>query len=75
MTKAPAAPAPAAPGPEIREPTLTQQLMLSAPQTDDLCVISARGTGKSWGIALLVAGELKYLSAKHTGRPGLPTGL
>ena len=39
----------AATGPEIREPTLTQQLMLDAPFGDDLCVISARGTGKSWG--------------------------
>ena len=42
------APATAA-GPEIKDPTLTQQLMLDAPFGDDLCVISARGTGKSWG--------------------------
>ena len=42
--------APTAVGPEIKEPTLTQQLMLDAPLADDLCVISARGTGKSWGL-------------------------
>ena len=52
--------------PEIREPTLTQQLMLSAPQTDDLCVISARGTGKSWGIALLVARDAAHFKAKYS---------
>jgi ABC-type hemin transport system ATPase subunit len=38
---------PAAPVAEIREPTLTQQLMLDAPWADDLCIVSARGTGKS----------------------------
>ena len=48
------APATAA-GPEIKDPTLTQQLMLDAPFGDNLCVISARGTGKSWGIVMLVA--------------------
>ena len=36
-----------APAAEIREPTLTQQLMLDAPWADDLCIVSARGTGKS----------------------------
>ena len=35
---------PAAPVAEIREPTLTQQLMLDAPWADDLCIVSARGT-------------------------------
>ena len=46
--KTTAAPKPAvAAGPEIREPTQTQALMLDAPFADDLCVISARGTGKS----------------------------
>ena len=34
-------------GPEIREPTLTQQLLLDVPFGDDIAVISARGTGKS----------------------------
>ena len=33
-----------APAAEIREPTLTQQLMLDAPWADDLCIVSARGT-------------------------------
>ena len=38
---------PAAPVAEIREPTLTQQLMLDAPWADDLCIVWASGTGKS----------------------------
>ena len=42
-------------GPEIKDPTLTQQLMLDARFGDDLCVLSVRGTGKSWGIVMLVA--------------------
>ena len=56
------APAPAAAaGPEIKDPTLTQQLMRDAPVGDDLCVISARGTGKSWGIVMLVARDAAQL--------------
>ena len=58
------APAPAAPTTEIREPTQTQQLMLDAPWGDDLCVISARGTGKSWGIALLLARDAAHFKEK-----------
>ena len=65
MTTAPA-PATAAPGPEIQDPTLTQQLMLDAPWSDDLCIISARGTGKSWGIALVVACDAAYLKTKYS---------
>ena len=60
------APAIAAPGPEIKEPTLTQQLMLDAPWSDDLCVISARGTGKSWGIALVVARDAAHFKTKYS---------
>ena len=60
------APAVAAPGPEIKEPTLTQQLMLDAPWSDDLCVISARGTGKSWGIALVVARDAAHFKTKYS---------
>ena len=65
MTTAPA-PATAAPGPEIQEPTLTQQLMLDAPWGDDLCIISARGTGKSWGIALVVARDAAHWKTKYS---------
>ena len=65
MTTAPA-PATAAPGPEIQEPTLTQQLMLDAPWGDDLCIISARGTGKSWGIALVVARDAAHWKTKFS---------
>ena len=54
----------AAPGPEIKEPTLTQQLMLDAPWSDDLCIISARGTGKSWGIAMLLARDAAHFKDK-----------
>ena len=39
-----AAPVQAAPAAEIREPTLTQQLMLDAPWADVLCIVSARGS-------------------------------
>ena len=39
-----AAPVQAAPAAEIREPTLTQQLMLDAPWADDLCIVLARGS-------------------------------
>ena len=53
-------------GLEIRDPTLTQQLMLDAPFGDDLCVISARGTGKSWGIALLVARDAAHFKSKFS---------
>ena len=59
MTTAPVQAAAAA-GPEIKDPTLTQQLMLDAPFGDDLCVISARGTGKSWGIVMLVARDAAH---------------
>ena len=65
MTKT-AAPAPAPALPEIREPTLTQQLMLDAPWADDLCIVSARGTGKSWGIALLVARDAAHFKEKYS---------
>ena len=60
------APAQQIPGPEIKEPTLTQQLMLDAPFGDDLCVISARGTGKSWGIAWW------SLETLPIGKPSIP---
>ena len=53
------APATAA-GPEIKDPMLTQQLMLDAPFGDDLCVIFARSTGKSWGIVVLVARDATH---------------
>ena len=59
------APAVEAPVPEIREPTLCQQLMLDAPWSDDLCIISARGTGKSWGIAMVVARDAAHYKEKY----------
>ena len=59
------APATAA-GPEIKDPTLTQQLMLDAPFGDDLCVISARGTGKSWGIVMLVARDAAHWKERYS---------
>jgi hypothetical protein len=60
-TKAAPAPAPApAPVSELREPTLTQKLMLDAPFGDDLCIISARGTGKSFGICFLLARDAAH---------------
>ena len=34
--------------------------MLDAPWGDDLCIISASGTGKSWGIALLLARDAAH---------------
>ena len=51
-------------GPEIKDPTLTQQLMLDAPFGDDLCIISARGTGKSWGIAMVLARDAAHFKGK-----------
>ena len=66
MTTAPAAPEQALAGPEIREPTLTQQLMLDAPFGDDLCIISARGTGKSWGIAMVLARDAAHFKGKFS---------
>ena len=59
-TKEAPAPQPATPTTEIREPTQTQAMMLDAPWGDDLCVISARGTCKSWGIALLLARDAAH---------------
>lgn len=59
------APATAA-GPEIKDPALTQQLMLDAPFGDDLCVISARGTGKSWGIVMLVARDAAHWKERYS---------
>jgi len=59
------APATAA-GPEIKDPTLTQQLMLDAPFGDDLCVISARGTGKSLGIVMLVARDAAHWKERYS---------
>ena len=59
------APATAA-GPEIKDPTLTQQLMLDAPFGDDLCVISARGTSKSWGIVMLVARDAAHWKERYS---------
>ena len=53
-------------GPEIKDPTLTQQLMLDAPFGDDLCVISARGTGKSWGIVMLVARDAAHWKERYS---------
>ena len=57
-------PAPATAGLEIKDPTLTQQLMLDAPFGDDLCIISARGTGKSWGIAMVLARDAAHFKGK-----------
>ena len=59
-------PAPATAGFEIKAPTQTQQLMLDAPLADDLCINSARGTGKSWGIALLTARDAAHYREKYT---------
>ena len=64
MTTAPVQ-ASAAAGPEINERTLTQQLMLDARYGDDLCVISARGTGKSWGIVMLVARDARHWKERY----------
>ena len=64
MTTAPVQAAAAA-GPEIKDPTLTQQLMLDAPYGDDLCVISARGTGKSYGIVMLVARDVRHWKERY----------
>ena len=55
----------AAAGPEIKDPTLTQQLMLDAPFGDDLCVLSVRGTGKSWGIVMLVARDAAHWKERY----------
>ena len=33
---------------------------------DDLCIVSARGTGKSWGIALLVARDAAHWKTKFS---------
>ena len=66
MTTAPVQAAAAAAGPEIKDPTLTQQLMLDAPFGDDLCVISARGTGKSWGIVMLVARDAAHWKERYS---------
>jgi hypothetical protein len=68
-TKAVAAPQPVVEagvvGLEIREPTETQRLMLDAPWADDLVIISARGTGKSWGIALLTARDAAHFKTNY----------
>ena len=53
-------------GLEIREPTLTQQMMLDAPFGDDLAIVSARGTGKSWGIALLTARDAAHFKSNYS---------
>ena len=65
MTTAPVQAAAAA-GPEIKDPTLTQQLMLDAPFGDDLCVISARGSGKSWCIVMLVARDAAHWKERYS---------
>ena len=44
---------------------------MSAPD-HDLCIISARGTGKSWGIALVTSRDAAQIKEKHssiTARP------
>ena len=56
----------AAAGPEIKDPTLTQQLMLDAPFGDDLCVVTARGTEKSWGIVMLVARDAAHWKERYS---------
>ena len=40
--------------------------MQDAPWGDDLCIISARGTGKSWGIALVVARDAAHWKTKYS---------
>ena len=40
--------------------------MLDAPLSDDLCIILARGTGESWGIALVVARDARATSRPNT---------
>ena len=40
--------------------------MLDAPFGDDLCVISARGTGKSWGIVMLVARDAAHWKERYS---------
>ena len=64
MAKAPAAQAPQA-APEIKEPTQCQRLMLDSPYADNLCVVSARGTGKSYGIVLVVARDAAHFKEKY----------
>ena len=64
MTTAPVQAAAAA-GPEIKDPTLTQQPMLDALFCDDLCVISAKGTDKSWGIVMLVARDARHWKERY----------
>ena len=59
-TKTKPTPVAFAPAAEIREPTQTQALMLDAPWGDDLCIVSACGTGMSWGIALLLARDAAH---------------
>ena len=53
-------------GPEIKDPTLTQLLMLDAPFGDDLCVLNVRGTGKSWGIVILVALDATHWKERYS---------
>lgn len=53
-------------GLQIREPTQTQALMLDVPYGDDCCIISARGTGKSWGIALLTARDAAHFKTNYS---------
>lgn len=53
-------------GPEIKDPTLTQQLILEAPFGDDLCVLNVRGTGKSWGIVMLVARDAAHRRERYS---------
>ncbi len=53
-------------GLEIREPTLTQKLLLDCPFGDDVAIVSARGTGKSWGIALLTARDAAHFKTNYS---------
>ncbi len=51
---------------EIKEPNLTQRILLDCPFADDVCAITARGTGKSYGIPLMIARDASHFRQKYS---------
>jgi len=53
-------------GSDFKPPNRLQSILLDVPFGDDICAITARGTGKSWCIPLLTTRDAQYFKKKYS---------
>ena len=51
---------------EFKAPNRLQTILLDVPFADDICAITARGTGKSWCIPLLTTRDAQHFKSKYS---------